>query len=353
MGRKFGRSERGKFALYGKAAIGGQIILSCLGLSPDTFQASAARNHQPLPTPEQSAEREIRAGDTHTRRFQAQMSIFQWRYPKENQKMMRTAYIRVIGRVVPTLLSLLMLSTLAVGMQSPKPLTNDDVIQMVKANFSEETIIKAITANPTNFDTSVQALIALKQAKVSEKIINAMLASGEAKENTTTTKPSDPLSPDVPPEIGVYIKDKGKLVEVQPEIVNWRTGGVLKSVATVGLTKGHVNGTINKPHSPLQTSAPVEFIIRCPEGTVVTEYQLLRMDEKKDRREFRAMTGGIIHASGGSKKNAVEFSHEKIGPGTYRIQLTGLAAGEYGFLPPGLSSASIGSSGKIYTFGIE
>jgi hypothetical protein len=32
--------------------------------------------------------------------------------------------------------------------------------------------------------------------------------------------------------------------------------------------------------------------------------------------------------------------------------LRGLAKGEYGFLPPGVSSASLSASGKMYTFGI-
>ncbi len=34
------------------------------------------------------------------------------------------------------------------------------------------------------------------------------------------------------------------------------------------------------------------------------------------------------------------------------IRLDGLKRGEYGFLPPGVSSASIAASGKMYTFGV-
>jgi len=37
--------------------------------------------------------------------------------------------------------------------------------------------------------------------------------------------------------IGVYIVIKGKPIEIEPEIVNWQTGGVLKSTATLGLLK--------------------------------------------------------------------------------------------------------------------
>jgi len=107
-----------------------------------------------------------------------------------------------------------------------------------------------------------------------------------------------------------------------------------------------------KPKSAIQAPNPFEFIIKAPEGTSVTEYQLLKLDEKGNRREFRAMTGGIIHASEGAEKNAVEFTSEKIASRTWRIKLADLKKGEYGFLPPGVSSQSLSSSGKIYTFGV-
>jgi hypothetical protein len=234
--------------------------------------------------------------------------------------------------------------------QNSKPLTNDDIRHMVRARFSEETIIKAIEANKGDFDTSVPGLLALQEAGVSEKIINAML-SASSRKNDATEKPA--ASKGLPEEVGVYFKESEKLVEVQPEIVNWRTGGVFNSVMTSGLSKSHVNGTVKNPRSPLQTGAPLEFIIRCPEGISVAEYQLLWLEPKKDRREFRAMSVGAFGASGGADKNAIPFLFEKIAPATFRIKLTDLKKGEYGFLPPGVGSASMASSGKIYTFGIE
>lgn len=240
--------------------------------------------------------------------------------------------------------------------QAAKPLTNDDIVQMVKANFSEETIVKAVEANGGNFDTSVPGLLALKQAGVSEKVINAVLVVSKAKSGSGVAPPANAAGSESPAaafDVGVYVKEGGKYREMQPEIVNLRTGGMLKALATGGLSGGHINGTIRNPHSPNITGIPAEFVIRCPEGIAITEYQLLRLDEKKDRREFRAMTGGVVHASTGADKNAVVFKFEKIGPATYKIVLSALKQGEYGFLPPGLSSVSAASSGKMYTFGIE
>ena len=85
-------------------------------------------------------------------------------------------------------------ATLAVGFaiaQTKKPLTNNDVLQMVNAGFEQSMIVKAIEANETNFDVSVQALMELKNAGVSQGIIEAML-SAEARKKAAPPAPSPP-----------------------------------------------------------------------------------------------------------------------------------------------------------------
>jgi len=251
------------------------------------------------------------------------------------------------------MLAFVLLAGVSVSQQLSKKMTNQDVIDLVGLGMSDGVVIDKIhSADATDFDTSVPALKKLKAAKVSDEVIRAMINPRPAPaENAAAPAPAaDPAG--LPTEIGVYAMVKGKLTEVEPEVVGWQTGGMLKSIATGGLTKGHVNGKVMKPKSPLQMPNPLEFIVRTPEGTSVTEYQLLRLDEKSDRREFRAMTGGIVHASGGAERNAVEFNPEKLASRTWRIKFSDLKKGEYGLLPPGVNSASISSSGKMYTFGV-
>ena len=62
-----------------------------------------------------------------------------------------------------------------------------------------------------------------------------------------------------------------------PEVVNWKTGGVFKRVATAGIVKGDVNGNIQGAHSRNSLKSPVEVLIYTHEGIAVTEYQLLRL----------------------------------------------------------------------------
>jgi hypothetical protein len=59
---------------------------------------------------------------------------------------------------------------------TPEILTNKMVVELVKAKFSADTIIKKIrTASAVKFDTSTSALIELKNAGVEETIIQVML----------------------------------------------------------------------------------------------------------------------------------------------------------------------------------
>jgi hypothetical protein len=59
-------------------------------------------------------------------------------------------------------------------------ITNTDIVKMVKAGMSDNTVLLVIQKGPTKFDTSTNALIALKQAGVSETVITAMLTSPQS-----------------------------------------------------------------------------------------------------------------------------------------------------------------------------
>ncbi|MHB8655212.1 MAG: hypothetical protein ACYDA9_15185 [Terriglobia bacterium] len=58
------------------------------------------------------------------------------------------------------------------------PLTNSDVVRMVKTGVPESAIMASIRTNPVKFDLSPKGLLALRQAGVSEQILRAMLSRG-------------------------------------------------------------------------------------------------------------------------------------------------------------------------------
>jgi S1-C subfamily serine protease len=80
------------------------------------------------------------------------------------------------GRLWAALVCVSFMVNLATGQVQPKPLSNDDVIQMVSLGLSDDVIIEKIrTAPAPDFDTSVAALKSLKDARVSDAVLKAML----------------------------------------------------------------------------------------------------------------------------------------------------------------------------------
>jgi hypothetical protein len=55
-----------------------------------------------------------------------------------------------------------------------QPLTNDSIVTLAKAGFDELFILQLIRLSRTNFDTSVEGLVALKKAGVSRDLIRLM-----------------------------------------------------------------------------------------------------------------------------------------------------------------------------------
>jgi hypothetical protein len=139
---------------------------------------------------------------------------------------------------------------------------------------------------------------------------------------------------------------------MMPEVVNWKTGGVVKTISTVGIVKGNINGRLRNGRSKTQLTNPIKLLVYCPDGTQITEYQLIRLRIHSNAREFRTVTGGIFHVSGDSNRDDLPFNSDHIAVRTYTIPLTGLTSGEYGLLPPGAIEARSASAqlGKMYTF---
>jgi hypothetical protein len=78
-------------------------------------------------------------------------------------------------------------------------MTNATVIKMTRAGLTENVIISSIDSHPGNYSTNPDDLIALKNARVSDKVIAAIVAKTTAASST----PSLPIqittnSPDVP-----------------------------------------------------------------------------------------------------------------------------------------------------------
>jgi hypothetical protein len=65
----------------------------------------------------------------------------------------------------------------AAKLERTPTLTNDSVVELVEAGFSEGTIVRRIEQSPVEFDLSAAKLAELRKRRVSEPVINAMRAA--------------------------------------------------------------------------------------------------------------------------------------------------------------------------------
>lgn len=162
------------------------------------------------------------------------------------------------------------------------------------------------------------------------------------------------LPPSPVDDVGVYYWKDGKWEDLSPEVVNWKTGGVFKSVASFWVVKGDVNGELKGKASKTELNLPTELLVHTLEGAAISEYQLIRLHDHSSSREFRTVTGGVLHVSGGSERDTLEYESKHIAQRTWTIPLDNLKPGEYGLLPPGVMESRSPSAqlGKMYTFSV-
>lgn len=247
--------------------------------------------------------------------------------------------------------------------EQAQALSNDSIIKMVKAQLSVDVIITTINASPGAYNTSPDALIALKQAGVSDKVIAALVAKSApatpdsaAPSAPDASAPNAPLPPGVD-NVGAYYKDSGGNWQPLPsEVVIFQSGGLVKHVASAGLMKEDLNGLVGGMRSRLVVSTPITFILHVPQGRTANDYELVRLHVVGNNRQFQSVAGGLIHESSSSSlRDEIDFSSTQIGPSAYQIVLNnGLGDGEFGFLEPQDTSSpkTPASSGKIFTFAI-
>ncbi len=270
---------------------------------------------------------------------------------------------------------LLLLASTTWSQPLSKRITNKDVIDMAALGLSDDIIIAKIrgaaAGGTLQFDTSVDGLKALKTAKVSDEVIKVMInpapPTAQVVVAATTPISNDPNLP--PPEVGVYWKNANAFVLIEGQaIAQAKVGGKAGSMFTYGLRNEHWDAYLNGPQSKniIQDRQPV-FYIYVPDGASASDFVLLSLEKKGDRREFQIGSfGGITGGKSGVKRDKeVAFTAEHAGIRTYKIKLdAAMKPGEYAFfMGTGQSSTMAGGStggarsggaaaGRVYDFRI-
>jgi hypothetical protein len=256
-----------------------------------------------------------------------------------------------------------------------KRLTNQDVISMVEMGLSEDVIITKIrgtaAADPgaLSFDTGIDGLKALKDAKVPDSVIKVMISPGPPPATVIAAAAPMTIDPNLPPpEVGVYWKDGAKFVLIQGRaLTNMKAGGKAGSMFTYGLRNEHWDGFVEGPTSQnvVKERRPL-FYLYVPDGTDSSDYVLIKLNKKGNRREFQVGSfGGISGGKSGVKRDKeVPFQAEHVGIRTYKLTLDeDLKPGQYAFfmgtgqtntMSParGANRSGGAATGRIYDFSI-
>jgi hypothetical protein len=283
------------------------------------------------------------------------------------------AFTFAAGLLAALLSSSSLFSRFAAAQESSKRLTNQDVISMTSLGLSDEVIIAKIRSvsgsDGLNFDTSVDGLKSLKEAKVSDAVVKTMINPALP---PTVVVAGVPMTPDPdlpPPEVGVYWKDGPTFSLVQGKtLTQEKVGGRAASIFTNGIRSEHWDAVVEGTTSGnlVKDRRPI-FYFYVPDGDTAADYVLLSLEKKSDHREFQVGSfGGITGGKAGIKKEKqISFRAEHAGIRVYKVTLdSDLKPGEYAFFlgtgaQSNMSGGDLGASrsggnatGKVYDFSI-
>jgi len=176
-------------------------------------------------------------------------------------------------RIVAVILAGVLASATALAQQSvpppPQPAVdapaNAEVLKLLRAGTSERVILHVISATPSKFDTSADALIALKQAGADEAELSAILAQGAASAN--------------PPAAGAP-NTAGPTLEVTMKFIQDK----LSEIGTVNFA-GYVHDSANNTDGVQKFSATISNVVANPGACSLSYHRLVLNDGRKEHNE--------------------------------------------------------------------
>jgi hypothetical protein len=231
-------------------------------------------------------------------------------------------------------------------------LTNDSVIQMVKAGLPEAVVIAKIKSTSSKFDLKTDSLVSLKKAGVSDKVLEAMVAAGSGAAPSTAAAAPAPPAPALAAgalktQDVIYQLVAGKYVELFATSANLETNMAFFQSKSEVVLEG------KKAQYRISEKQPV--FLSTYSSTDAPLVRLKPGDEHNDRN--LKIGSGAFMPFGGTQKMGVRnedkipVTIERDPRGFYKVTPSAaLAPGEYGFI---LATGFGAGSGKIYDFGVD
>ena len=271
---------------------------------------------------------------------------------------------------------------------------NEDILKLTLAGMDESIILAKVAAtDKSKFDTSADALLKLKGAGASQRVIAAMLG--------VTTAPAlapAPLPAPLPPpsasnqhvgvsfdqpsitsvdgvtEAGIYlVHDDGKLEQLEPTVYSGEASGGKYLHNVFGFIPENKQAVVHSTmaNQRVQTARPKFYFFFENRGAGLSntggtyagfmngasspnEFALARLKVSTDERQITVGKSSTIKDRVGiPSKDVIDVIFKKLRPGLYELQSRNpLTPGEYCFFYQG-GAADKGGVGKLFDFGID
>jgi hypothetical protein len=161
----------------------------------------------------------------------------------------------------------------------------------------------------------------------------------------------------IPTEAGMYVATTDGFTKILGQILDFqRSGSLLASKMTFGIKTAKNNVQLLGAHAQTVIQASSEFYFipakqEADAGVNAGDLILVRLEEKKDRRQIEVGAEGDWRASKGiSLTHQIQLNRSEVQPGVYKIApAVELGRGEYGLY----LSRGEGMSAYIYDFSIQ
>lgn len=186
---------------------------------------------------------------------------------------------------------------------------NADVIKLLAAGMPEEVVLQAIETGNGKFDTSANALIALKAKGATPNILKAILAAGTPgqKASASTGAKASSSSSYNPEEITLVLD--GQSSTLQYIIPQTRT-----AARALGFGGMATYATLSGEKAQRRIAGNPEFIVSVPRNAQANNYLTLANFAVRKNGTREVMTGGgyMSYSSGINKSRVVPITTEPL-----------------------------------------
>ena len=256
-------------------------------------------------------------------------------------------------------------------------LNNQSIISLTKSKLSSGLIIKKISQTNCKFDTKTEQIIALKEAGVSDEVVDAMISKAStpnAETSKTVTSNNDALSKIQAKlfESGIYYSSGEDCIKLDPTKTNeTKVTNALGSALTYGLSPMKVKTVISgKEANTACVTNPIFYFYFDQSKTSLNatnnpylgqqmqavspnDFKLIKLECSKDSRAALAASSSLFSRSTGLSANQIfDFKYKRLSPTVFEVTLKQpLPKGEYAFVYTGTLQMYFGN--QFFDFGVR